>query len=1747
MSEWPRGPEQLVGPLGPEQHLRPEQPPALELPERPEEPWRFRPPEGSEMPEGLARVLGALRTAAPDLDGTALAEVLWLAARMAADRDPAGPGPARPRPDPAGAEPPVPPAGRTADGSGAPTAPPGPTGPRPAPVGGPAAPGTDRDGGDGTRSLHERRATGADALRGTPVAAPRAPALPHALELTRALRPWKRRWREGRLSALDVDRTVADYARSGELVPVFTPAPERWFDVTFVVDRSPGMRVWSGTVEEFATVVARLGAFRTLRVRDLSFRPDGSPVAPGPAGSPDGRMLVVVVSDCSADAWRRPGVWRLLHAWAGTTPTALLNPLPTRLWRGTGLDLPLVRVTPTVPGPYGAQLPHENPPLLDRDTAGGPSHWQPVPVLSLSAHSLGRWSRALMRNDPAGCSAVLVPPTGRLPARSGPAARPVPPQVRAHGFLRTASRPAVRLAVLCSAFDRLGLPVLQLIREALVPEAATADVAEVVTSGLFELADEGGSVTLSLGADAQSVLRERLTTEDVWHLHDSLDRHVAERAGTTGLASVLPDAAAAGELPVELRPFARASRQTLELLGVAAPERTTPPPEPGPYDLPPAPDPFVGSEELVHTLVNALGADLGGPRRWCLTAEGAEPGVGRTALALHVSHRVRDSFSDGQVFLDLRGSTPHPVDTDAALSMLLTALGRPAEGGPQSTGELLTAAVDALREQRVLVVLDDAHDTGFLGRLCAGAPDCAWLVTVRNPEHVPSGFATAHLLPLSGEDAVAVVAATAGPRLDPRDRSLMLAFLGGNGKWYPLEARLCGAWLAEDPSCAVEEDLIRVLLHADVAGGRSRSDFSFHGLMERVLPAELLDAAACMAVAGTGRLMVHEARSLLGVTADRARRTMEQLADAGVLERRSQDGYRFHTALHAAFLRVCEAGWRQRIDGGLAAFHRSAAVLLHDASRPASHLAHLLGERDPDLTPEETESLLGPPSDTWISNALASVIDAGDRMRDRQAREDLVVLLFLLRDTGGPARHRHAFERAADILIRSGDQGFARLALAWADHACGRIRDAAERLEPLLPDAELSPWHLLSSHVLLLAGTLAVEQGEPARARGYLQEAAHGFTVQSDPYALASAHLGLARAELRLGRTPEALERAEEVLEEDFDPVRVPLAREALRFVAVAASAAGRHDRALEVLTELRRAHESLGDERAVGEVLVDTVDACLQLGRRLEALAASEEAVLRFQDPGLEWEQADALELQAAVLLRHADDVYTALRVLERAGYLMDGRDPERVGRLRATARALFGMRTLIGFEMAAGPAGEEEVQRLSEHLARVAEQVIRHLSTAQNCLVGSELIAGGCVLVCDASIGTADLVNGLAEQLPRALTASGFPYAVHMAVTVTEFSGTRPHGVELLLHAHEVRSLARRSSTWPVVHMSAKAHAVMAASPSAERVYVDATPTGADAGSRLLVPAEATWPLSDPGMHKLAMACNAADPDGDRLARLLRDSIDADAAQAGSTGNLKWRNRAARSRLALAVEHGLRSWGPFGPGGSTDLILLARDLHDKAVGFDVKLSLSQQWDFPRSALGRLVMLVHVDDRVSRWSVGLLRLQAEHMVQGDRPRLSARTLRNEVLWLHRHKPLPPAFRLHVSYADQLRTVRGSSLDRLVELFTRFEGRGVPPSVLIELAGENWQRRLREAAPVLRERGILLLGPSAADRVFAHALGLYDGSPADYYTGVRLTRYEPSRHGDRQSIRYHDNSHWIRAGDRDPVEPLPDLRSGRAL
>ena len=142
---------------------------------------------------------------------------------------------------------------------------------------------------------------------------------------------------------------------------------------------------------------------------------------------------------------------------------------------------------------------------------------------------------------------------------------------------------------------------------------------------------------------------------------------------------------------------------------------------------------FTGRESELRTLVDTAAppAGLGGVVG--IHAIGGMAGVGKTAFAVHVAHRLAPQFPDGQIFLSLHGHTPgrRPVDTAAALASLLQVTGVTAQQMPSGLEERMAMWRDRLTEKRLLLVLDDAVGSEQVQPLLPGTAGSLVLVTSR--------------------------------------------------------------------------------------------------------------------------------------------------------------------------------------------------------------------------------------------------------------------------------------------------------------------------------------------------------------------------------------------------------------------------------------------------------------------------------------------------------------------------------------------------------------------------------------------------------------------------------------------------------------------------------------------------------------------------------------------------------------------------------------------------------------------------------------------------------------------------------------------------------------------------------------------------------------------------------------------------------------------------------------------------------
>jgi tetratricopeptide (TPR) repeat protein len=455
------------------------------LPDRPAR----QPPQTHAAAGRLPEFIARLREAGWEPTAEEVAEALWLARWTGTDvREDAPPSPAGeeeaaadPASLPSPSVPPASPADRGAD-------PPAPVwAERSAPV---SLYAPDRHGGTPPRAFAVR--------------APAASTLPGLLGFQRAMRPLLgyRPQLPAAPGPLDEAATADLSARSAAIRPVFGPAARPDADVLLLMDASATTSVWQLTFDILRQTCEQLGAFRDVQALYLHRAADGSPLigtSPERAATrlrpadqyrdTTGRQLTLVVSDCVGPLWQDGGAHRLLHRWSGSSPLAVVQPLPPRLWHRTAL-----------PAQSGLLI-------RDRDASGRlafepddsgqpPSHDAlAVPVLLPTTAALGSWARLLGGRGGRtvrGAAAWVRPRHHAMPAPGPSQNRPRADELLAD-FRASASPGALDLVVHLAAVP-LVLPVIQLVQEAMLPDSGPMELAEVLLSGLLErLPDIEGS------------------------------------------------------------------------------------------------------------------------------------------------------------------------------------------------------------------------------------------------------------------------------------------------------------------------------------------------------------------------------------------------------------------------------------------------------------------------------------------------------------------------------------------------------------------------------------------------------------------------------------------------------------------------------------------------------------------------------------------------------------------------------------------------------------------------------------------------------------------------------------------------------------------------------------------------------------------------------------------------------------------------------------------------------------------------------------------------------------------------------------------------------------------------------------------------------------------------------------------------------------------------------------------------------
>ncbi|GAA2837562.1 ATP-binding protein [Crossiella cryophila] len=166
--------------------------------------------------------------------------------------------------------------------------------------------------------------------------------------------------------------------------------------------------------------------------------------------------------------------------------------------------------------------------------------------------------------------------------------------------------------------------------------------------------------------------------------------------------------------------------QHLSFAGTGSPQAV-------PRQLPLAVRGFTGRSEhlaALDALLPDTNQDTGGAV--VISAVDGTAGVGKTALAVQWAHRVQHRFPEGTLFANLRGYGPGtPATPEEVLAGFLHALGIPAERIPPGVDAQAGVYRSVLAGRRVLIVLDNANAVAQVRPLLPGSSGCLVLITSR--------------------------------------------------------------------------------------------------------------------------------------------------------------------------------------------------------------------------------------------------------------------------------------------------------------------------------------------------------------------------------------------------------------------------------------------------------------------------------------------------------------------------------------------------------------------------------------------------------------------------------------------------------------------------------------------------------------------------------------------------------------------------------------------------------------------------------------------------------------------------------------------------------------------------------------------------------------------------------------------------------------------------------------------------------
>nr|WP_169748036.1 helix-turn-helix domain-containing protein [Pseudonocardia acaciae] len=662
--------------------------------------------------------------------------------------------------------------------------------------------------------------------------------------------------------------------------------------------------------------------------------------------------------------------------------------------------------------------------------------------------------------------------------------------------------------------------------------------------------------------------------------------------------------------------------------------------------LPSAPAHLVGRDAQRARLTELLAAPGQRSGAVPVVCVDGPPGVGKTALALRCAHDLAGRYPGGVLFAGLRGyaATTGPADPAEVLDQFLRSLGVAPNNIPATVEERAAMFRSLVHGRAVLVVLDNAADSRQVLPLLPGSADCAVLVTSRRRLKgllVAAAPATCVTLrPLLPDDAHELLRRVIGdePVHTEPGAAESLESLARRCGYLPLALCIAAVRIATNPHHTIadlasdlsgENEPLDVLSAGDSLTVRGVFSHSYLALRPEVARQFRLLGLYPGAAFGVGA-----AAALAGVGWSTARRLLDGLTDAHLVEQVGRDRYQLHDLLRAYAAEQARLGSPEE---RAAAIHRLVDWYLASAGAAVRALTPRRPHWDPPaLDPGVEPARFGPDEYEralrWCDLELPAMVPltrlAADQGLHARAWQLPVVWFdyFLLRRPWDEWIAMHEIGVAA--ARRIGDDfghGWALTNLGAAHFRRGDLDLAEEQFRQAL---EICPGRTGRGWATAGLAFTLISRGDYRGAVGHLERTIGLFYEVGMAYGVATALANLGDAYRELGDL----------------------------------------DQAWTYGNEAHQLYASIEDRQAQGYALVRLARTAHRRGDNATALHLCERALLANRTAEDRWTEADALELRGEILYEVGDDS-AGERSLNEALSLFQELDAHRAPAPRARA----------------------------------------------------------------------------------------------------------------------------------------------------------------------------------------------------------------------------------------------------------------------------------------------------------------------------------------------------------------------------------------------------------------------------------------------------------------------------------------------